>query len=184
MRGAICNPSDATGTPCYFNSRSPCGERSAGNNAHYWNKGFQLTLPMRGAIKAGDVIEVAGFISTHAPHAGSDPRPRSQPGRRRYFNSRSPCGERYDLSAERDTSFIFQLTLPMRGAIGHRAIHRRRVAISTHAPHAGSDRITEDTCCTSVDFNSRSPCGERLQRPAMRGNMHYFNSRSPCGERS
>ena len=33
--------------------------------------------------------------------------------------------------------------------------------ISIHAPHAGSDRPASSTLATALDFNPRSPCGER-----------------------
>ena len=58
-------------------------------------------------------------ISTHAPHAGSD------------------------IDAEAYTGFLdeFQLTLPMRGAIGASPPTATGLPISTHAPHAGSDTV-------------------------------------------
>ena len=60
-------------------------------------------------------------ISTHAPHAGSDV---------------------FDIDAAQIVG-VFQLTLPMRGAI-FTGIHAMvDVIISTHAPHAGSD-FSED----------------------------------------
>ena len=34
---------------------------------------FQPTLPMRGATTGRTALSQHGFISTHAPHAGSDP---------------------------------------------------------------------------------------------------------------
>ena len=79
---------------------------------------FQSTLPVWGATR---------------------PR-RLSPGRARYFNPRSPCGER------------------PRGR-GPPPGPRR---ISIHAPRVGSDRLSSARTPRSCYFNPRSPCGERL----------------------
>ena len=55
---------------------------------------FQSTLPVRGATLK---IKPRGFvlvISIHAPRAGSDDALDAPLDRTRYFNPRSPCGER------------------------------------------------------------------------------------------
>ena len=57
--------------------------------------------------------------------------------------------------------------------------------ISIHAPRAGSDApISAQVTPKKINFNPRSPCGERL-RPALTlgYSAHHFNPRSPCGER-
>ena len=123
-----------------FNPRSPCGERLAGNRSH----------------------AVAGRVSTHAPLAGSDAvdeplaevlssfNPRSPCGERQDeertlaltasgFNPRSPCGERLSNVSAFSAAFLFQPTLPLRGATSARSQMQRR----------------------SPRFNPRSPCGER-----------------------
>ena len=147
----------------YFNPRSPCGERpdQLRSSVHRL-RGFQSTLPVRGATpsdmhkfrteyisihapRAGSdenlksTAYVGGEISIHAPRAGSDQYAYGSVWAIWYFNPRSPCGER----------------------------RKRR-----HSPHA------------QMYFNPRSPCGER---PAKGGVPCYclsnFNPRSPCGER-
>ena len=78
--------------------------------------------------------------------------------------------------------------------------------ISIHAPHAGSDLTHVAKITSALDFNPRSPCGERRagRRDYAAGtgiSIHaphagsdsgwlsgiaitsYFNPRSPCGER-
>ncbi len=55
----------------------------------------------------------------------------------------------------------FQSTLPMRGA-------------------TSPGRLK---AATRLNFNPRSPCGERLARTAPTGRNNDFNPRSPCGER-
>ena len=95
----------------------------------------------------------------------------------------------------------------MRGATRRIKPRRHQNEISTHAPHAGSDLplirfvgfhgqfqptlpmrgatfLLRFKRSLAIDFNPRSPCGERLSR-ARRGcgQRGYFNPRSPCGER-
>ena len=55
------------------------------------------------------------------------------------FNPRSPCGERRVLAALGATATAFQSTLPVRGATRVGVRRPSRVCISIHAPRAGSD---------------------------------------------
>ena len=169
---------------CDFNPRSPHGERR-----------------VRKMVSSSRV-----HISTHAPRTGSDAGRYRHRRRCAYFNPRSPHGERHTPT---NTT-------------------RRKPHISTHAPRTGSDRADyldslplpfqptlpargatryeEPNRVLTMDFNPRSPHGERLVRlivsplifafqptlPA-RGATHYapedchtdsdFNPRSPHGER-
>ncbi len=77
------------------------------------------------------------------------------------FNPRSPCGERLLRVRIPGRHPIFQPTLPVRGATIHRASSSPASRISTHAPRAGSDVGGIRLYCQLVDFNPRSPCGER-----------------------
>ena len=146
-----------------FNPRSPCGERLV---PHLVGLDGQL-------------------ISIHAPHAGSD----------QLFNI---------LLEHLD---VFQSTLPMRGATAFLEIWRKPFLISIHAPHAGSDSNTllfggsydrisihaphagsdatyRGSPCSHLDFNPRSPCGERrCSGWRLQWLARHFNPRSPCGER-
>ena len=123
----------------HFNPRLPCGRRLGSVSPVAKSSSFQSPPPMRGATVFGRGAAPGSYISTHAPHAGSDS------GRSRqssfliisthaphagsdffvaqiredlsYFNPRSPCGERL-------------LEIPDIPLV---------TAISTPAPHAGSD---------------------------------------------
>ena len=167
-------------------------------------------------------------ISIHAPRVGSDPGRLRKPPRRPDFNPRSPCGERLGNLIRTASGFLFQSTLPVWGATGlHEAvldgtvisIHAPRVGsdlpatcdladavISIHAPRVGSDATQRNRSPARINFNPRSPCGERLaatlrsttncefqstlpvwgatriQNPGCSG-ITDFNPRSPCGER-
>ena len=66
-----------------------------------------------GGIKNG---EVAFDISIHAPRVGSDKTSCGVCQCRRYFNPRSPCGERLGEWRKRRFGMQFQSTLPVWGA--------------------------------------------------------------------
>ena len=101
-----------------FNPRSPCGERPA----WYGNTGnsswaFQSTLPVWGATGRDAQTAQAESISIHAPRVGSDGVRISIARGGKYFNPRSPCGERpsaFMPIAWRNA--LFQSTLPVWGA--------------------------------------------------------------------
>ena len=122
---------------------------------------FQSTLPVRGATLARDALGRKPEISIHAPRAGSDISFNAQYRKDADFNPRSPCGERLEQSKKEYEKYIFQSTLPVRGATSDI-----------------SERITEN-----FNFNPRSPCGERLFRRTGKKARKHFNPRSPCGER-
>ena len=123
----------------YFNPRSPCGERHLFQPPSDGKKPFQSTLPVWGATPfcqsvkwvcaisihaprvGSDACVCVMFwqqnISIHAPRVGSDERGAQEPRSGKYFNPRSPCGER----------------LHGRNGGGDAG------AISIHAPRVGSD---------------------------------------------
>ena len=58
----------------------------------------------------------------------------------RYFNPRSPCGERHPVPLERRRVVnVFQSTLPVWGATKPWLVRSIRIGISIHAPRVGSD---------------------------------------------
>ncbi len=100
----------------------------------------------------------------------------------------------------------FQSTLPVWGAtvggvygfqISLISIHAPRVGsdqdeslaliasyISIHAPRVGSDSMESAAALEALNFNPRSPCGERQRcNKPQTGIGNDFNPRSPCGER-
>ena len=60
---------------------------------------------------------------------------------------------------------------------------RLNSVISIHAPRVGSDLATTIKTITTIDFNPRSPCGERRPSRQPYRKLRHFNPRSPCGER-
>ena len=79
-----------------FNPRSPRGERPAPRTETAMRGTFQSTLPARGATYGENPYSDTLIISIHAPREGSDRRSRRSPTPPRYFNPRSPRGERRD----------------------------------------------------------------------------------------
>ena len=138
---------------------------------------------MRGATPFADGHFNRWCISIHAPHAGSDATKKRAFCKSKDFNPRSPCGERLGFHGSPSHELTFQSTLPMRGATYSIVPSARTWGISIHAPHAGSDgswRVDADTSqisihaphagsdnnsdqwlILSINFNPRSPCGER-----------------------
>ena len=78
------------------------------------------------------------------------------------FNPRSPHGERRPNGATPAMPLIFQSTLPAWGATKAGWYLDKLVKISIHAPRMGSDDVAESARMDLIDFNPRSPHGERL----------------------
>ena len=77
-----------------FNPRSPCGERLWSRKVLSKTNGFQSTLPVWGATQIKPRARNGSAISIHAPRVGSDSDVPWPSHEWRYFNPRSPCGER------------------------------------------------------------------------------------------
>ena len=122
------------------------------------------------------------------------------------FNPRSPYGERLYLPHGPDAHLLFQSTLPLRGATWDCSGVSPAGCISIHAPPTGSDRLRFEQSRFLLDFNPRSPYGERpalldalsslwpfqstlplrgatWTQTCTRRLSTYFNPRSPYGER-
>ena len=121
-----------------FNSRSPSGERPRRAADLRMQCRFQLTLPERGATGIVGWFTAKRQFQLTLPERGATCTFRFW-DHISGFNSRSPSGERRDGSAV--------------GASPQR--------VSTHAPRAGSDLISNSFSLFLFGFNSRSPSGER-----------------------
>ena len=165
----------------YFNPRSPCGERPNMQEAARRGVDISTHAPRAGSDYRYRLESDADSpISTHAPRAGSDLPFLLNLQKHKYFNPRSPCGERRsssypdvivncisthapragsdgDIRSPTLTGRIFQPTLPVRGATRKNPIPRPRLLISTHAPRAGSDRVLADTYHDTLLFQPTLP---------------------------
>ena len=144
-----------------FNPRSPHGERHAVRPPHARHDGFQPTLPARGATHVPSQLEEIIMISTHAPRTGSDTSALSIVAGQLHFNPRSPHGERLTLSSTLLVLFSISTHAPRTGSDPFRNPRHFRLCISTHAPRTGSDVGLYTIVVGVLDFNPRSPHGER-----------------------
>ena len=145
---------------------------------------ISIHAPRVGSDTTLSILLRTTLISIHAPRVGSDGygtflresptnfNPRSPCGERptssgfasahpSYFNPRSPCGERLWLVKSNGGGAQFQSTLPVWGATYFLNKSDLPVKISIHAPRVGSDERILRTRYAQLDFNPRSPCGER-----------------------
>ena len=145
-------------------------------------------------------------ISIHAPRVGSDPLPCYAVPVARYFNPRSPCGERQAILRLCLSLCPISIHAPRVGSDTFALSSKSQSSISIHAPRVGSDWKMPRSTTWRCYFNPRSPCGERrlnLKRKKKRKRFQstlpvwgatgdylvrgefpaYFNPRSPCGER-
>ena len=169
-------------------------------------RGFQPTLPVRGATeeargllrrllisthapRAGsdfllDYIIGQAHISTHAPRAGSDTTWTDGDLITADFNPRSPCGERRRGWHSWSRVHRFQPTLPVRGATIAQQHKPRENGISTHAPRAGSDHLVGRRLFRQKRFQPTLPVrGATAGFGPFSSLSPDFNPRSPCGER-
>ena len=150
-------------------------------------------------------VEVGSDISIHAPLTGSDCPSCGQARQLDNFNPRSPYGERQGEEMFIRLSYLFQSTLPLRGATLYYTHLMRICQISIHAPLTGSDEtgVWEDRCVfisihaplTGSDaIWQRHPGGPYISIHApltgsdnvgrnLKKQPQYFNPRSPYGER-
>ena len=144
---------------CYFNPRSPGGERPAYSRGHIHSVVlFQSTLPVWGATcKSSFFSPFSQGISIHAPRVGSDSLEESGLCLGLDFNPRSPCGERQEEPPRPAKKSKFQSTLPVWGATLPSDIILPHSQISIHAPRVGSDVVAALTGCFFSEFQSTLP---------------------------
>ena len=119
---------------------------------------FQSTLPSRGATIMAGSAKNPSHISIHAPLTGSDARGGGKSWAVRQFQS----------------------TLPSRGATVAGGLESVYNDISIHAPLTGSDLDCRlDIYPGGVDFNPRSPHGERQKSYQYRQTRSGFQSTLP-----
>ena len=83
---------------------------------------------------------------------------------RHYFNPRSPHGERRAVRKVKILKVRISIHAPRTGSDGSYFQIPHTMGISIHAPRTGSDGFTTLMLCGCVNFNPRSPHGER-RRP-------------------
>ena len=185
-----------------FNPRSPCGERRFGSSRRFRTKDFNPRSPCGERLLDADEERIDDLISIHAPLAGSDYLGRHDHGQWpafqstlplrgatkqkgedlldiSNFNPRSPCGERRNAIQQRIYLIKISIHAPLAGSdiLVHFLFPDSRISI--HAPLAGSDGTFEADPTYSMDFNPRSPCGERPNSDEDEGRNGIFQSTLP-----
>ena len=97
----------------------------------------------------------------------------------KYFNPRSPCGERLPSFTSQGFTNPFQSTLPVWGATVGTYAEVNRSTISIHAPRVGSDSGGPENIRDGEYFNPRSPCGERPRQDCRNYRICVFQSTLP-----
>ena len=190
----------------YFNPRSPDGERRTSSADLTSGEQFQSTLPGWGATTIPITATALYTFQSTLPGWGATCIPCPASGSARYFNPRSPDGERHDglngnvwlhrISIHAPRMGSDYSLIPVcpccrdfnpRSPDGERPSTSPRrphiIWISIHAPRMGSDWLVAVITTPCYHFNPRSPDGERRQARMSQRNQIYFNPRSPDGER-
>ena len=123
-------------------------------------------------------------ISIHAPRVGSDLVADFGGECAWNFNPRSPCGERLDGIVANLPALIISIHAPRVGSDGQKAAKYKESYISIHAPRVGSDAIPNFAKPGDKIFQSTLPVwgATPSTHPAGLSRVN-FNPRSPCGER-
>ncbi len=148
-----------------FNPRSPRGERLGLYGCFAAYNEFQSTLPARGATRANEVDDVAGVISIHAPREGSDAIGPSVIPPIRYFNPRSPRGERPFANHLTTLLMGFQSTLPARGATCQCQLEAAFFVFQSTLPARGATHIAGAFVTMARRFQSTLPARGATRRP-------------------
>ena len=185
-----------------FNPRSPCGERPARSRRFLLMFQFQSTLPVWGATPVRlPAVSPVRFQST-LPVWGATPCSRPRPGWRRYFNPRSPCGERPGQEPPGAEDRQISIHAPRVGSDAFRpggdqapapiSIHAPRVGsddsnrrthttigISIHAPRVGSDPCRGTICRVQMQFQSTLPVWGATGGPTGAGPGGHISIHAP-----
>ena len=178
-RGATRHVRACPRRPRHFNPRSPHGERPSRRSCRMRPRDFNPRSPHGERHATVDDRHEVPAISIHAPRTGSDgcvSRARTRldlfqstlpargatrripaPTRRRYFNPRSPHGERLVKRQPQPDLLVFQSTLPARGATAVFLSVRLPSHISIHAPRTGSDDGSQIKGLIYLIFQSTLP---------------------------
>ena len=140
-----------------FNPRSPRRERLSERPYPKPQRAFQSTLPSQGATAYQNHLAVPTVISIHAPLAGSDIILLCCSCLVTDFNPRSPRRERLASTVYMVVKYLFQSTLPSRGATVPVILILPGRIISIHAPLAGSDSGMELIGTETTGFQSTLP---------------------------
>ena len=141
---------------------------------------FQSTLPVRGATLEHLAHFIPGFISIHAPRAGSDTALATPFDRLVHFNPRSPCGERHTARTSIFNAVTISIHAPRAGSDASSTGGSYSNNISIHAPRAGSDPFLGCRNALHKSISIHAPrAGSDQSRLAGMALSHPFQSTLP-----
>ena len=134
-RGATVCIKFSTIWDCYFNPRSPHGERHGCYIIGNWEDIFQSTLPARGATRrVGANLHI-----------------------RRQFQSTLPARGATEYYSKNNGSRIISIHAPRTGSDTIHDFVPNAACISIHAPRTGSDMTPPKCCLTAVNISIHAP---------------------------
>ena len=131
---------------CYFNPRSPCGERPLEKLGIFPDEIISIHAPRVGSDSHKISAKSVFLISIHAPRVGSDIRLRWDFYCTLISIHAPRVGSDQLCSKSTMRRRLFQSTLPVWGATVDFKERLAQLAISIHAPRVGSDRICAALC--------------------------------------
>ena len=144
---------------------------------------ISIHAPRTGSDSGGGALRMAqGQFQSTLPARGATRLCTPPPAACRYFNPRSPHGERPSGQQSRQRPAI-SIHAPRTGS--DLCYERPAITdwISIHAPRTGSDSQRPAEPPAASNFNPRSPHGERPPAASSQPAASNFNPRSPHGER-
>ena len=120
-------------------------------------------------------------ISIHAPRTGSDVGGCGRGKWLTYFNPRSPHGERHPTIDVQGGAWVFQSTLPARGATVSRQPRGNSFVISIHAPRTGSDSRWKQSSPHNRNISIHAPrTGSDIATERLKDFLQKFQSTLPA----
>ena len=160
--GATLASPSRTRRPFHFNPRSPDGERPRSGIKPLSTILFQSTLPGWGATwSTREMLDRYDIFQSTLPGWGATRHRRRTRRCSRYFNPRSPDGERPGQTSRVHQGANFNPRSPDGERLVLQPAQDRHQPISIHAPRMGSDPVGPRSRCRRRYFNPRSPDGER-----------------------
>ena len=150
----------------HFNPRSPHGERQCSTSMISWAVIFQSTLPARGATNCFCNRPCINAFQSTLPARGATHRRATRRCCSRYFNPRSPHGERLLILSICTPPVVISIHAPRTGSDSIQIARIMYEVISIHAPRTGSDDLLATSVESLAIFQSTLPA-----RGATRGRI-------------
>ena len=154
-RGATGGWKKSSAKASAFQSTLPARGATKTQRGSYHFLLFQSTLPARGATTIISCVWRAMLFQSTLPARGATRCNHDTANAGKYFNPRSPHGERRWKTPQIAAMLGFQSTLPARGATTSISGLNGRMVISIHAPRTGSDcRMPSSTDLIEISIHA------------------------------